>query len=159
MVQVLETTRSAVVVPNASKGRVIDVSEARSVTRPLAIYAWSLAVIGTWCAGGIVASLPAASHQSVFIFLVLSVWVAESLAIDLPGQGSTALGYPMTIAMAVLFGPAGAGLAASLGAFAWADLRRSRPATHTALNFGQLAISASAAGWVYLWLGGADSCS
>ena len=128
------------------------VPEARTASRSLLVYAWSLAALGVMALAGSWYAYPPIIN-AVFVFLVLGTLVADWLAIDLPSQGSTSLAYPLSIAVAVMFGPAAAALAASLGAFNLRDLRR-RPALSTALNFGQLAISASAAGWTYLWLGG-----
>lgn len=126
--------------------------ETPPITRSLIVYAWSLALLG------VVALLISWLLQppivnAVFVFLVFATVVADWLAIELPDQGSTSLAYSLSIAIAVMFGPAGSSTAASLGAFNLRDLRR-RPALSTALNFGQLAISGAAAGWVYLWLGG-----
>jgi HD-GYP domain-containing protein (c-di-GMP phosphodiesterase class II) len=129
------------------------VQNARPISRPLAIYAWSLASLGavalvfSWIYSPPVVSL-------VSVVLTMSALVAESLAIELPSAGSTSLAYPLTIAVAILFGPAAAGTAAALGAFSWNDIRRRRAPSATALNFGQLSLSACAAGWVFLALGG-----
>ena len=107
------------------------VSDTPPVARSLVIYAWSLALLGV---AALVASwfFQPPIINAAFVFLVFATVVADWLAIELPGQGSTSLAYPLSIAIAVMFGPAGASTAASLGAFNLRDLPDTTGAVHGA---------------------------
>ena len=123
------------------------------VPRPYSIYAVVVGLLGGLT---LLLSWVYAAPQitPVLLVLLVSALVAESLALELPSGAIYSLSYPLTMAAAVMYGPAAAGLAALLSSFNVADLRRKKPVVVYVFNAGQLAISACAAAWLYLALGG-----
>lgn len=123
------------------------------VPRPFIIYAALVAAAGL--------TLLAVSWRfqpppltAALALLVLATLLAESLALELPSGAIYSLSYPLTMAAVVMFGPAGAGLAAVFSSLNLSDLRRRKSPFVYAFNIGQVAIDACVAGWVYLLLGG-----
>ena len=123
------------------------------VSRSLAFYCWTLAALGIAVLAASWLLLPP-PITPVFVILVLASLVAEYLAVEIPGVGSTSLSYSLSMSTMLLFGPAAAGTSSLLSAPDWRDLRHSRPSVFLAMNAGQMTLSACVAGWVYLIAGG-----
>jgi len=99
-------------------------------------------------------NLPIA-HSMPVLALALAAVVAEvAAAVALPRGGSTSLGFPLSIAAAVMSGPAAAGVVAACSAAGIQDVRSNKPLHQILFNVGQLTVSAVVSGHVYLLLGG-----
>ncbi len=123
------------------------------VPRPYAVYATLVGVIGLGLLARSWYLIPPPATPVLALLLVATL-VAESLALELPSGAIYSLSYPLTMAVVVMYGPAAAGVAAVLSSFNVADLRRKKSILVYVFNAGQLVISACAAGWLYLALGG-----
>jgi len=120
--------------------------------RPFRLLAWPLLVLSLGFFGySWAASPPTMSLQ--LLFVVLAAALSEFFALQLP-QFTFSLAYPFAMSAILLAGPAGAGLVAAFSAISFSDLRRQRPASVLAFNFGQLMLEVCLAGWTYLLLGG-----
>lgn len=124
--------------------------------RPFRVLAWSLVAVSlavfaySW-----VSSPPVLSLQLVLV--VLAAALSEFFSLQLP-QFTFSLAYPFAMSAVLLGGPAGAGLVAGFSAVSFSDLRRRRPPSVLAFNFGQLMLETCLAGWTYLLLGGRVLC-
>jgi len=87
------------------------------------------------------------------VLVVLQLFT-ESYAFQLPLAGSVSLSYAFTYAALLYSGPVGAALCAVSTAVTLEELRARKPLPVLMFNAGQLVLSACAAGWVYVWLGG-----
>jgi HD-GYP domain-containing protein (c-di-GMP phosphodiesterase class II) len=135
-------------------GAGVSMAEAgQRVPRPFVLYAVVLGAVGvlavlfSWL-------FSAPIVTPVLVLLLAATLIVDSLALEMPSGAIYSLSFPLTMAVAVMFGPAAAGLAAILSSFSIADLRRKKPAAVLAFNAGQIAISACAGAWLYLLLGG-----
>jgi putative nucleotidyltransferase with HDIG domain len=96
---------------------------------------------------------PLAAYAPVVILAAAAI-LAELTAVALPRGGSTSLAFPLSIAASILAGPSAAGLVAVCTAVGLNDFRSRRPTYKILFNFGQLALSAVASGYAYVYLGG-----
>lgn len=96
---------------------------------------------------------PIATPMPVIILAAAAI-LAELTAVALPRGGSTSLAFPLSIAASILAGPSAAGLVAVCTAVGLNDFRSRRPVYKILFNFGQLALSAVASGYTYVYLGG-----
>jgi putative nucleotidyltransferase with HDIG domain len=83
------------------------------------------------------------------VAMALLVVAAEVLAVALPNQGAVSLGYPISMAAVLVFGPATGGLIAAGGALSSVRPKGELWIPKTIFNMSQLAVSATLAGLVY----------
>lgn len=120
--------------------------------RPFVVFSVLLAVAAVGLMG---LSIPKSSfYAPLLVLLAISVVLSENFALEVPGVGSTSISYPLTVAAIVVMGPAAGGMIALLSSVNLSDLRSRRPWPVLLFNASQLLASASAAGLVYLLLGG-----
>lgn len=91
--------------------------------------------------------------------LVLSAVLSEWTQVLLPGGDLTSLGFPLSIAAAVLAGPFAAGLVALCSATGFSDVKSRRAVHKVYFNMGQLSLSAVISAYAYLYLGGRILCA
>lgn len=89
----------------------------------------------------------------IFLFAILS-FLAEQLTVDLPMAGSISVGFPITYASLLLFGPLAAVLTDLAALLDWQDIKDRRPWYKIAFNASQFALSSGLAGLVYIHTGG-----
>lgn len=88
------------------------------------------------------------------ILLGVLTLVAVSLSFELPLAGSVSLSFAIDYAAVVFGGPVFGALVSAMGAISPQDVREKKPLLTMVFNVGQLALSALAAGVVYVILGG-----
>mgnify|MGYP001085370276 FL=1 len=102
-----------------------------------------------------------AIHFSVTAWLPLAVLailtlVSENFAFELPVKGSVSLSFAMVYAALLLDGPLAGVVCAIAGAMTLEEVRSRVPMSARVFNFGQLILSAGAAGLAYLAAGGQE---
>lgn len=87
------------------------------------------------------------------LLLLAAGLLSENFAVNLRGF-SVSLAFPLVLCALLLFGPASAALVAATGFTNLSELRSRRPFRILAFNLGQFLLWSTAAGWIYIRLGG-----
>lgn len=95
-------------------------------------------------------------HWPEVIALVALTFVTENFAFQLPLAGSVSLSFAVTYAALLYAGPLAAIISAVAGSISLAEHRAKKPLTLRLFNVGQLSLSATAAGLMYVIAGGAN---
>lgn len=87
------------------------------------------------------------------VALVVVAMLADALTVQLSSV-SVSMTHPVLAASCMLLGPTTGGIVAAMSALPSAFAVKEKPIVRALVNTGQLAVSYTLAGWMYLWAGG-----
>lgn len=117
-------------------------------------YTWGCV---TWGALLMFWAVPRLSQEEAWgiVFFTVLALIAEAMPIPLPrGGGTVSVSFVLIYCALLLYGPEGAAVVAAFGTLSFSELRGRVPLRAMLFNRAQLAISATASGFVFMALGG-----
>lgn len=127
-------------------------SESSHAPRPFLIYGFIVLVTALAAAVYSWESFPP-QYSTQLALLCVAVLLSENFAFSIEPY-SISLAFPLSMAGAVLCGPAAGCLVAALSATNYREIKSHKPLSAIVFNLGQLVLSAAIAAWAYFLLGG-----